>query len=296
MTLHSLPLFVRLGGRPVILLGDGEAADAKRRLLDRAGAVVVGEDGVVLPSSAPLPFRGGVGGGASPQAPSPAEAPHPLPSPEGEGLTRSPPTLAIVAVEDETEALAAVARLKSRGILVNAVDRPALCDFTLPAIVDRAPVLIAIGTGGVSAGLAAALRQRLEALLPADLGRLADALQAARGALRARWPDGGDRRRAIGAALSPGGALDPLGPGPVPADPVATMAKDRSPRTVRIALRSADPDDLTLREARWLAAADRVIHDGTVPPAILDRARADAARLTQPPADAPGLSVYLESA
>jgi siroheme synthase (precorrin-2 oxidase/ferrochelatase) len=120
VTLHSLPLFVRLAGRPVILLGEGEAADAKRRLLDRAGATVVGEDATAA--------------------------------------------LAIVAIDDEGEALAAVARLKARGLLVNAVDRPEHCDFTTPAIVDRAPVLVAIGTGGVSAGLAAALRQRLEAL------------------------------------------------------------------------------------------------------------------------------------
>ena len=82
-------------------------------------------------------------------------------------------SLAIVAIDDEDEALAAVARLKARGVLVNAVDRPDLCDFTLPAIVDRDPVLVAIGTGGASAGLAAALRQRLETLLPATLGQLA---------------------------------------------------------------------------------------------------------------------------
>ncbi|MET0270170.1 MAG: NAD(P)-dependent oxidoreductase, partial [Sphingomonas sp.] len=121
--MHSLPLFVRLNGRPVILLGEGEVAAAKRRLLERAGARLVGE---------------------AEQA-----------------------ALAIVAIEDEAAAQAAVARLKARGILVNAVDRPALCEFTLPAIVDRDPVLIAIGTGGASAGLAAGLRQRLEGLLPA---------------------------------------------------------------------------------------------------------------------------------
>ena len=102
MSLASLPLFVRLGGRPVILLGEGEPAEAKRRLLDRAGALVVGED--------------------------------------------APATLAIVAIEDEDAAQAAIARLKARGILVNAVDRPAVCDFTLPAIVERGPVIIAIGT------------------------------------------------------------------------------------------------------------------------------------------------------
>ena len=233
MSLGSLPLFVRLGGRPVILLGEGEPADAKRRLLDRAGALVVGEE---------------------------AQA-----------------ALAIVAIEDEEEAQAAIARLKARGVLVNAVDRPAACDFTLPAIVERGPVIVAVGTGGVSAGLAAALRQRLETLLPAGLGKLAEGLYAARAALRVRFPDGAERRRAIGAALSPGGALDPLAG---ETDVAAWLAGVERPAATVAAfvLTSPDPDDLTLRQARALAAADRVYHRRDVPSAILDRARADAVR------------------
>jgi uroporphyrin-III C-methyltransferase/precorrin-2 dehydrogenase/sirohydrochlorin ferrochelatase len=283
LPLQSLPLFVRLAGRPVILLGEGEAADAKRRLLDRAGADVVGEDAAS--------------------------------------------SLAIVAINDEDEALAAVARLKARGILVNAVDRSALCDFTLPAIVDRAPVLIAIGTSGVSAGLAAALRQRLEALVPADLGKLALALQAARGALRKRWPDMGERRRALATAMAAGGMLDPLSPThdvdawlaqPTPGSPpwkggagggsAADVHADSQPtdppptppfqggEQVVIRLTSTDPDDLTLRQARALASADRVYHRPDVPAAILDRARADAARLCEPMPSDPGtgLSVDVE--
>ena len=90
MSLVALPIFVKLAGRPVILVGVGEAAEAKRRLLERAGAVILDEQ---------------------------AEA-----------------ALAIVATEDPEPV---VARLRARGILVNAVDRPDLCDFTLPAIVDR---------------------------------------------------------------------------------------------------------------------------------------------------------------
>ena len=244
MSLHSLPLFVRLAGRPVILVGTGEMAEAKRRLLERAGALVVGEE---------------------------ADA-----------------ALAIVA-DDE----AAVARLKARGVLVNAVDRPDLCDFTLPAIVERGDVLVAIGTGGVSAGLAAALRQRIEALLPATLGTLATALQAARGAMRARWPEAAERRRALGQALAPGGALDPLG-----APDVARWlaeAGDAQAAVASFALASADPDDLTLRAARALALADRIYHDAAVPTAILDRARADALRIAAPPPPTlpPGFSVHL---
>jgi uroporphyrin-III C-methyltransferase/precorrin-2 dehydrogenase/sirohydrochlorin ferrochelatase len=241
MSWPGLPVLMTIAGQPVILLGDGEAADAKRRILERAGATVVAE--------------------------------------------HSDARLAIVAIEDEAEATHAIARLRASGVLVNAVDRPALCDFTLPAIVDRAPVLVAIATGGVSAGLAAALRQRLEILLPASLGRLADALFAVRGRLRGLLPDGGERRRAIGAALA--GRLDPL-------DPAAAQRVEGWLATLdqpgggegrgmaMIRLRSMDPDDLTVREARWLALADRVFHDPAAPAAILDRARADAERIGCP--------------
>ncbi|WP_243395843.1 precorrin-2 dehydrogenase/sirohydrochlorin ferrochelatase family protein [Sphingomonas oleivorans] len=241
--------------RPVILLGDGTAAAAKRRLLERAGARIVGEA---------------------------AEAP-----------------LAIVAIEEEDAAKAAVARLRARGILINAVDRPALCDFTLPAIVDRDPVLIAIGTGGASAGLAKALRQRIEAMLPAGLGRLAAALHAARAAIRARWPEPDARRRAIDAALDPGGLLDPLtehGTEDV-AGWIASGSCGAAQERALIRIRSADPDDLTLRDARLLGRADRLYHRADVPGTILSRARADAERITgEMPSCDPGPGLTLDIA
>ena len=238
---------MRLEGRSVILTGNGPAAEAKARLLERAGARIVGEDA--------------------------AEA-----------------MLAIIADGDE----AAVARLKARGLLVNVVDRPDLCDFTLPAIIDRDPVLVAIGTGGTSAGLAAALRQRLEPLLPASLGKLAQALHAARGSLRASFPDVDVRRRAIGALIAPGGPLDPLAPHD---DPAATIAQaEAAPgRIERLDIASADPEVLTLRAARLLGLADRLYIEGEVAAAILDRARADAIRIkgAPPRVPGPGLSLHL---
>ena len=238
---------MRLEGKPVILIGEGPAADAKARLLERAGARIVGED-------------------------------------------EAQAALAIVANGDE----AAVARLKARGLLVNAVDRADLCDFTLPAIIDRDPVLIAIGTGGASAGLAAALRQRLEPLLPAGLGKLAEALHAARDTLRARFPDMDVRRRAIGALLAAGGPLDPLAEHDSPADAVAQAQAARG-RVERLDLSSTDPELLTLRDARLLGLADRLYVEGDVPQAILDRARADATRIdgAPPRVPAPGLSLHL---
>jgi uroporphyrin-III C-methyltransferase/precorrin-2 dehydrogenase/sirohydrochlorin ferrochelatase len=250
---NQLPIFVNLRGMPVILLGDGEMADAKRRLIERAGGICVGE---------------------------------------ADGRAR----IALVALEDELEAVAAVARLKARGLLVNAVDRPALCDFTTPAIIDRDPVLIAIGTGGASAGLAKALRQRLEGLLPARLGVLARALDAAREAIRARWPTGPERRRAIDAALSPGGALDPLAE-----QDERTVAQwlDRGGQGVAsglytLTIASPDPDDLTLRQLRLLGSADLVLHPADMPKPILARARADAAmRLDDGREDGTGVIVRL---
>ncbi len=264
--MHSLPIFVRLKGKPVILIGAGDAADAKRRLLERAGAAVVGED---------------------------AQA-----------------QLAIVVDDD-----AAVARLKTRGVLVNAVDRPDLCDFTLPAIVDRDPVFVAVGTGGTSAGLAAALRQRIEAMLPADLGAVAGGLNEARDELRARWPQVDERRRAIAQIVDEAlttGSLN-INVAPAQARAQTDLQIEAAPRvetsldpclrrgdTIRVVVSAPDPDELTLRAARLLGQADRIYHGPGIAPQILARARADAVRImgVPPPESepAPGLTLILEFA
>lgn len=231
--IQSLPLFHRVTGQPVIVLGEGEAAEAKRRLVARAGGVICGEEA-------------------------------------------KDARLAFVAL-DAPEKTAA--RLRARGVLVNVPDRPELCDFTVPSLLDRSPVLIAIGTGGASAGLAKQLRLRLERLLPASLGPLATTLGQARKSLREKWPNAGDRRRALDQALGEGGALDPLVDGGE--NRVNNWLKNGSQVTVRdveIVLTSEDFEDLTLRQARLLGSADLIVHEAGIPPAILDRARADALR------------------
>ena len=251
--MHSLPLFHRVAGQPVIVLGEGVMAQAKARLVERAGGMVVGED--------------------DPAA-----------------------RLAFIVVEAPE---AAAARLRARGVLVNVADRPELCDFTLPSVLERGPVLVAVSTGGASAGLAKAVRLRLERLLPGSLGALAAALQMARGAMRARWPDAGARRAAIDAALAEGGALDPLVEHDAGAMERWLGGKNAAPgaNLAEIALRSDDPDDLTLRDARVLGSADVVRHAADVPDAILIRARADAERRALDDARSDyGLTVILKRA
>lgn len=235
--MNQIPIFVNLRGRKVILLGQGEMADAKKRLYQRAGAELTDDEG--------------------------AEA-----------------ALAVVAIEDQNEAEAAVMRLKDRGLLVNAVDRSNLCDYTTPAIIDRDPVLLAIGTGGASAGLAKALRQRLEQLIPAKLGKLAYTLFQSRDAIKQTWPEGAARRKAIDAALDPGGVLDVMAEhdSSEVADWLDNPLSGRKSEVIDLEVSSTDPDDLTLRQARWLAQADQIFAASDVPNAILDRARADAER------------------
>ena len=237
--MDALPVFLKLDGASVLLLGDGEGAEPKRRLLEAAGAKVVG-----------------------------APEPH----------TR----IAIIAIDDEEEAREAATTAREQGLLVNVVDKPALCDFSFPAIVDRSPVVLAIGTGGASASLSKVVRERLEALLPAGLGAVADAVRSMRAEVNAAIKGAAARRGFWDALMRPGGALDPLAPAEdARAAIAAALAGDAANAggVTRIALWSDDPDDLTLRQLRSLSQADRIYAAPDVAAAIIDRARRDAERL-----------------
>ena len=252
--MHSLPLFHRIAGERVVVVGNGDMAEAKVRLVTRAGGIPCGE----------------------------TEAHH--------------ARLAFVALENKREAEAAALRLKRLGLLVNVADRPDLCDFTLPSILDREPVLVAVSTGGASAGLAKHLRLRLEAFIPETIGRLAARLSSSRDALRARFPNSAERRQALDKALIEGGPLDALEVHSH--ERVDEWLRGGSEKlmdsTEELMLTSDDPDDLTLKQARLLGMADAVLHDPKISDAILVRARADARRMElpcEPPAK--GLTVIL---
>lgn len=259
--MRSLPLFHRIAGQPVIVLGEGDMAEPKRRLVERAGGEVIAD------------LQDGIDRGAR---------------------------LAFIAHNDAAMCEADAIRARCAGLLVNVVDQPALCDFTTPSILERDPVLLAIGTSGASAGLAKQVRLRLEALLPADLGLLASRLEQLRSRLRQAYPAAAERRRALDAALGAGGPLDPLVEGAHQrvAGWLDGAAGAGQATRVEITLASDDPEDLTLRTARLLGSADVVLHDATVPPAILARARADAQRILLPgqAPDGAGLVVVLFTA
>lgn len=252
--MQQLPIFVNLQARPVILVGKGEPAEAKARLVLAAGGVIVDET-----------------------------APHAV--------------LAFVAIEDDAEAQASAARLRSRGLLVNVVDKPAMSDFLMGAIIDRSPVVVAVSTGGASASLARALRTRLEALFPASLGPLARAILTARDTVSANHKTPNDRRRLWERALAQGGPLDPFAALTDVDSAVASAVAGCSAagcELLVITVSSDDPGDLTLNQLNALARCDALVVEGLVAPAVTDRARRDAARLdaVSDPLE-PGLTVLL---
>lgn len=238
----SLPLFHQIGGRKILLLGIGDAAEPKRRLIERAGGVIIAD----IPSAIEAGVR-----------------------------------IAFVAYDDARSCEDAANELRHAGMLVNVVDRPDLCDFTTPSILDRNPLLIAIGTGGASAGLAKHIRLRLERILPQNLGKLANALAAIRPDLRQRYPKGADRRRILDEAMRENGTLDPMKQG-ANKRVKAWLEGEKSTKIgtmETVVITSDDPEELTLRTARLLGTADRLLIDGNIAPEVLARSRADAERI-----------------
>ncbi len=186
------------------------------------------------------------------------------------------------APAEELERLSEAAR--ARNLPVNVVDRPALCSFITPAIVDREPLIIAVGSAGEAPVLARLVRARIEAMLSPALARLAAIAGSFSAELRARFPTPGPRRRVLERMLDgPAAALVLAG------DEEAGIAEMRReieggsatpPGIVHLVDAGPGPADLiTLRAHRLLGEADVIVYDRSVSPAVLDLARRDADRI-----------------
>ncbi len=165
---------------------------------------------------------------------------------------------------------------------VNVVDRPELCDFIWPSIVDRDPVTIAICTSGTSPVLARHLRTRIELAVPAAFGRLAEWAGGLRARIARAIPDLGERR-AFWERILRGPAADLAMAGDAQA---AERALDRAllgaagpEANVEIVILPEDPDLLTLRDLRLLQNADTIRHPAGIDARFLAFARRDATRV-----------------
>ena len=246
--MDAFPAFVPLRGARVVVAGGGEAADAKARLFDGAPCELVRIDGPA--ALEPAAYAGA--------------------------------RLAFIAGE-EPWARAAAAAARAAGAWVNAVDRPELCDFNTPGIVDRGAVVGAVGTVGGAPVLAVRLRQEIEARWPRGLGGLAGLLRALRPDIRARTGDWAERRRLLAALLRGPWADAALHGDAAAAEGLARAALQAealagAPGAVVLVAVPAEADRLTLRAARLLGAADRLVLAGEVAREVVDLARRDAPR------------------
>lgn len=249
--MQSFPIFAKLQGRKVLVVGGGEAAAAKLRLLQAAGADCTAiADGF-------------------------------------EAWQIAGHDLVFGATEDlelDTEVSAAA---RAAHVLVNVVDRPELSDFIMPAVVDRGDVVIGISTNGASPVLARKVRAAIENALPQKLDRLAAFARRFRGAVHARLAADGTRRAfweqffegPIAEAVLAGDErraarelIRVINAGAVAAPPAGEVQE--------FEIASDDPEMLTLKALRALRSADLIIHDGDISPAVLDYARRDARRLS----------------
>ncbi|HEV8391982.1 MAG TPA: NAD(P)-dependent oxidoreductase [Dongiaceae bacterium] len=269
--LAYLPVFFGMRGRAALLIGGGEAALAKLTLLRRANARVqlvaqqmdhamadaIAGDRMVVPIREPL-------------------AAHHF----------DDAILAIDASGDDAINCVSVSLARAAGVPINVVDRPALCDFILPAILDRAPMVVAISTGGLAPALARLVRQRLETVIPAGFGRIATLAASVRHLVRDRL-DSPRQRAGFWEGLFDGPATQLAMAGHMEGAVAAAHAlidrcaasPDHGATTCTLDIGSENPDLLTIRAARIIRAADIIFYDPSIAGSILELARRDAAKI-----------------
>lgn len=263
-----LPLFHKLQGGRVLVVGGGEIALRKARLLADAGAAlrVVAPD--VDGQLAALAREGG-----------------------GEVLVRGYQAadlercrLVIAATDDAGLNAQVSAHAQARSLPVNVVDAPALCTVIFPAIVDRSPLVVAVSSGGDAPVLARLIRAKLEAWIPSAYGELAGLAARFRDKVKALYPDVNQRRGfweqvfqgpiAERQLAGQGGEAERLLQAMVDGAPV-----QQGGEVYLVGAGPGDPDLLTFRALRLMQQADVVLYDRLVAPAIIEMCRRDAERI-----------------
>ena len=269
--MEQLPVFLNLRDWPCLVVGAGRVGAGKAEVLVSAGARVrmvapePGEHAAELAREGLLSLRKG----------------------HFEESDLDGCRLVVAATDDRALNRRIVALAEARGVLANSASEARIGHFSMPAIVDRSPVLAAVSTGGASPSLARYVRARLETLIPRSFGRLAELARASRDEVNARLPRISDRRAFWDRVFE---------------GPIAEMAFAGRFEDARTALRAllnegghaagpasgevylvgagpGDPDLLTFRAMRLMQQADVVVYDRLVSPGVLALARRDAEKI-----------------
>ena len=263
-----LPLFHKLQGGRVLVVGGGEIALRKARLLADAGAALRVVAPEVDGQLAALAREGG-----------------------GEVLVRGyqAPDLVgcrlVIAATDDAGLNAQVsADAQALNLPVNVVDAPALCSVIFPAIVDRSPLVVAVSSGGDAPVLARLIRAKLEAWIPSAYGELAGLAARFRHQVKRLYPDVNQRRGFWENVFQGPIAERQLAGQGAEAERLLQAMVDGAPvqqggEVYLVGAGPGDPDLLTFRALRLMQQADVVLYDRLVAPAIIDMCRRDAERI-----------------
>jgi uroporphyrin-III C-methyltransferase / precorrin-2 dehydrogenase / sirohydrochlorin ferrochelatase len=264
--MQFLPLFHKLQDRPVLVIGGGEVALRKARLLSDAGArlrVVAPEirsELQELAGPAGIFLRG-------------------YQASDLQGVA-----LVIAATDDEPLNAQISVQAQALGIPVNVVDAPALCSVIFPAIVDRSPLIVAVSSGGDAPVLARLIRAKIENWIPATYGQLANLGKRFRERVKQLFPDV-QQRRVFWEDVFQGQVAESVFAGKPEEGERLLEARlaGAAPRALGevylVGAGPGDPDLLTFRALRLMQQADVVLYDRLVAPAIIELCRRDAERI-----------------
>lgn len=263
-----LPLFHNLRDRLVLVVGGGEIALRKSRLLAEAGARLRVVAPLIEPALRELVEQGG-----------------------GELLLRGyldsdlDGCVLVIAATDDLPLNARVSRdAGARSLPVNVVDAPQLCSVIFPAIVDRSPLMVAVSSGGDAPVLTRLMRARLETLIPSAYGRLGALASRFRQAVKQRFADV-QQRRVFWEEVFQGSIAERMLAGQeaeaerLLAEKLAGSRERELGEVYLVGAGPGDPDLLTFRALRLMQQADVVLYDRLVAPAIVDMCRRDAERI-----------------
>jgi len=263
------PIFVNLKQQPCLVVGAGEIAARKIALLAKAGATIsviaetISETVAAMQSSHRLILQ---------------QKSFVASDVLGFRL--------VVSATDNLQTNQAVAKAATaQGILVNVVDNPALCSFIFPAIIDRSPIVAAVSSGGASPVLARLLRAKMESIIPASFGTLAQLAEKFRAAVKLKLHSSAQRRIFWEQVLQDSVA-ELVFAGKINAAEQQLQqildATENTPPQGEVYLVGAgpgDPDLLTFKALRLMQQADVVVYDHLVSAQVLELVRRDAEKI-----------------
>lgn len=266
--LSVFPAFFRVEGKIAAVFGNGDEAYAKVRLLMNTQATIVAyadrpeaDYHAYLIANRIRTIREGF---------EPAQV--------------SGATLVFAATGDAESDRAIVAAARAEKIPANAVDQPDHCDFFTPALVNRAPVAVAIGTEGAGPVLAQMIRAQVDQLLAPSLGTLARLATSYRDIVERVVPKGASRRlfwrRFFSGAVADAVATGNVAEARDAADGLLQSLDEAKGYVWLVGAGPGAEDLLTLRAQRVMMEADVIVYDALVPQAIVDMGRRDAERLS----------------